>query len=155
MKHASRTALGPTQPPNQLAPGALSLGVKRPGGEADQSPPSSAEAKEWVELYFNSLSTSSWGRAQFKEKAQGQLYLLPLPFEAFIGFLKKPANYTTCKLYEGLLLLLETFSICCIFNEIQRKWFMNFCCSTSTVISFAPAVSLTCLEWTRQKSLFC
>jgi hypothetical protein len=42
---ASRTGLGPTQPPIQWAPGALSLGVKRPGREADHSPPSSAEAK--------------------------------------------------------------------------------------------------------------
>jgi hypothetical protein len=32
---ASRTALGPTQPPIQWLPGALSLGVKRPGREAD------------------------------------------------------------------------------------------------------------------------
>jgi hypothetical protein len=42
---ASRTALGPTQPPIQRVPGALSLGVKRPGREADHSPPSSAEVK--------------------------------------------------------------------------------------------------------------
>jgi hypothetical protein len=41
----SRTALGPTQPPLQLVPGALSLEVKRPGREADHSTPSSAEAK--------------------------------------------------------------------------------------------------------------
>jgi len=37
---ASSPALGPTQPPIQLAPG-----VKRPGREADHSPPSSAEVK--------------------------------------------------------------------------------------------------------------
>jgi hypothetical protein len=43
---ASRTALGPTQPPIQWVPGAVSLGVKRPGREADHSPPSSAEVKE-------------------------------------------------------------------------------------------------------------
>jgi hypothetical protein len=43
---ASRTALGPTQPPVQWVPGALSLGVKQPGREADHSPPSSAEVKE-------------------------------------------------------------------------------------------------------------
>jgi hypothetical protein len=42
----SRTALGPTQPPIQWVPGSLSLGVKRPGREADHSPPSSAEVKE-------------------------------------------------------------------------------------------------------------
>jgi hypothetical protein len=38
-------ALGPTQPPIQWVPGALSLGVKRPGREADHSLPSSAEVK--------------------------------------------------------------------------------------------------------------
>jgi len=41
----SRTALGPTQPPIQWVPGAFSLGVKRPGREADHSHPSSAEIK--------------------------------------------------------------------------------------------------------------
>jgi hypothetical protein len=35
-------------------PGVLSLGVKRPGREADHSPPSSTEAKERVELYLHS-----------------------------------------------------------------------------------------------------
>jgi hypothetical protein len=40
-----RTALGPTQPPIQSGPVALSLGLKWPGGEADHSPPSSAEVK--------------------------------------------------------------------------------------------------------------
>jgi hypothetical protein len=42
---ASTTALEPTQPPIQWVPEALSLGVKRPGREADHSPPSSAEVK--------------------------------------------------------------------------------------------------------------
>jgi hypothetical protein len=54
---ASRTALGPTQP-IQWTPGALSLEVKRPGCEADHSPPSSAEVKECVELYLHSHNTS-------------------------------------------------------------------------------------------------
>jgi hypothetical protein len=48
---ASRMALKPTQPPIQWVPGALSVGVKRPGREADHSPPSGAEVKEYVELY--------------------------------------------------------------------------------------------------------
>jgi hypothetical protein len=42
---ASRTALGPSRPPIQWETGPLSLGVKRPGREADHSPPSSAEVK--------------------------------------------------------------------------------------------------------------
>jgi hypothetical protein len=43
---SSRTALGPTQPPIQWVPGALSLKVNRPGHKADHSHPSSAEVKE-------------------------------------------------------------------------------------------------------------
>jgi hypothetical protein len=43
---ASRTALEPTQSPIQWVLGALYLGVKRPGREADHSPPSSADVKE-------------------------------------------------------------------------------------------------------------
>jgi hypothetical protein len=46
--------LGPNQPPIQWVPGALSLEVKRPGREADHSPPSSAEVKECVDLYLHS-----------------------------------------------------------------------------------------------------
>jgi hypothetical protein len=42
---ASRQVLGPTQPPIQRVLGALSPGVKWPGGEADHSPGSSAEVK--------------------------------------------------------------------------------------------------------------
>jgi hypothetical protein len=42
----SRTALDPTQPLIPWVPGAFSLVVKRPGLEADHSPPSSAEVKE-------------------------------------------------------------------------------------------------------------
>jgi hypothetical protein len=43
---ASRTALGLTQPPIQWVLGVLSLGVKLPAHEADQSSPSDAEVKE-------------------------------------------------------------------------------------------------------------
>jgi hypothetical protein len=42
---ASRPALVPTQPSVQWVPGALSLGVKQLGREADHSSPSSAEVK--------------------------------------------------------------------------------------------------------------
>jgi hypothetical protein len=53
----SRTALGPTQPPIQWVTGALSAGLKRPRREADHSPPSSAEVKDWVEQYLHSHNT--------------------------------------------------------------------------------------------------
>jgi hypothetical protein len=52
---SSRPALGSTQPPNQRVPGALSLGVKRQGREADHSPTASAEAKKMcIYLYIHS-----------------------------------------------------------------------------------------------------
>jgi hypothetical protein len=65
---ASRTAMGPTQPPIQWVPKVLSLGVKRPGLEADHSPPSSAEVKESVELYLHSPSRPSWRGAQLSHR---------------------------------------------------------------------------------------
>jgi hypothetical protein len=42
---SSRPVLGPTQSPIQLVPGAFSPGVKRPGREANHSPPTIAEVK--------------------------------------------------------------------------------------------------------------
>jgi hypothetical protein len=65
---ASKPALGPTQPPIQWVPGALSLGIKRPGRYANHSPPSSAEIKECVELRFHSPNTPSWRGAQLKHR---------------------------------------------------------------------------------------
>jgi hypothetical protein len=61
----SRLALGPTQHPIQWEPEVFSLGIKRPGREADHSPPPSAEIKECVELYLHSLNTSSLRGAYF------------------------------------------------------------------------------------------
>jgi hypothetical protein len=46
---SSKPVLGPTQPPNQWVPGDLSAGVKRPGREADHSPPTSTEVNfTWI-----------------------------------------------------------------------------------------------------------
>jgi hypothetical protein len=56
---ASTPALGSNQPPVQWVLGALSLGVKRPGHEADSSPPSSAEVKNGGTI-LPLPHTSSW-----------------------------------------------------------------------------------------------
>jgi hypothetical protein len=54
--------------------GALSLGVKQPGCEADHSPPSSAEVKNsWS--CTSALAIRLHGMVLSKKKAQGQLYL--------------------------------------------------------------------------------
>jgi hypothetical protein len=60
LHHRVQNASGAHQPPVQWVPGAHSVGVMRPGREPDHSPPSSAEVKEWVELYLQSPSTPSW-----------------------------------------------------------------------------------------------
>jgi hypothetical protein len=57
----------------------LSLGVKRPGREADHSPPPTAAVKECVELYLHTPNTPSWRGDQLKNKAQGRFYLLSFP----------------------------------------------------------------------------
>jgi hypothetical protein len=56
---ASRPSLEPNQPAIQWVPGAFSLGVKRPGRETDQSPPSRAKAKNSGTIP-PLLDTSSW-----------------------------------------------------------------------------------------------
>jgi hypothetical protein len=51
--------LGPTQPPIQWVPVALSPGVSRPRSEADHSPPSNAAVKNtWC--YTSTPNKSSW-----------------------------------------------------------------------------------------------
>jgi hypothetical protein len=70
---ASRTVLVPAQPPMEWVLGALSLGLKRPGREADYSPPSSAEVKNaWS--YTSTPNTSSWRGAYLSTGTN-----LPLP----------------------------------------------------------------------------
>jgi hypothetical protein len=49
------------------------------GREADHSPPSSAEVKEWVELYLHSPNAPLWRGSQLGgAKAQLHFYLLQL-----------------------------------------------------------------------------
>jgi hypothetical protein len=68
----SRTALGPTQPPIQWVPGALSLGVKRLGREAEHSPHLEPRSKnEWSYISTLQYAFMAWCSA----KAQGLLYL--------------------------------------------------------------------------------
>jgi hypothetical protein len=65
---ASRTALRPTWPRFQWVRGALSLGVKRPGREADHSLAYSVKVEECVELYLHPANTPSWRGARLKRE---------------------------------------------------------------------------------------
>jgi hypothetical protein len=76
-------------------PGHLSLGVKRPGREADHSPPSSAEVKEGVELYLHSqYAFMAWCSV----KAQGELYVylnfIQRRFFIYIGYIESNTSVT-------------------------------------------------------------
>jgi hypothetical protein len=69
----SRPALRPTQPAIQWVRVALTLGLKRPGGEADHSPPSSAEVKN----VYTYTSIPQYAFVAWRSfKAKGQLYLM-------------------------------------------------------------------------------
>jgi hypothetical protein len=64
--------MGPTKPPIQWIAGALSLGVKWTGSEADHSPPSSAKVKNrWICTSTLHYAIMAWCSV----KAQGQIYL--------------------------------------------------------------------------------
>jgi hypothetical protein len=58
----SRPVVGPTQPLIQRVPGTVYPGLKRPGREADQSPPSNADVKN-SEVIRPLHHVSSWYRA--------------------------------------------------------------------------------------------
>jgi hypothetical protein len=61
LHHRVQNGPGPTQPPTQWVPGALSLGVKRPGREVDHSPPSSAEVKNaWSYISTPQYAFMAW-----------------------------------------------------------------------------------------------
>jgi hypothetical protein len=72
LHHRVQIGSGPTQPPIQWVPGALSLVVKRPGREADHSPPSSAKVRMRGAIPpLPQFSFMAWCSI----KAQGQLCL--------------------------------------------------------------------------------
>jgi hypothetical protein len=73
---ASRTALGPTQPLIQWVPGALSLGVKQPGREADHSPPSGAEVENtWSYTSIPQYVFMGWCLVKHRDNFTFYLYL--------------------------------------------------------------------------------
>jgi hypothetical protein len=68
------------------------------GREADHSPPSGVEVKEWVELYLHSPNMLSWRGAQLGG-AQGQLHLylyLPVLIYFRLGLLYVFLKYLHC-----------------------------------------------------------
>jgi hypothetical protein len=62
---ASRTALGPTQPPIQGVPGALSLGLKRP------------VVKLTIHLHLVPMSKNEWSYTSTHQIRLDYIYLVP------------------------------------------------------------------------------
>jgi hypothetical protein len=56
----------------------MGTGDSFPAGEADNSPPSNAEIKEWVEMYIHSSNTPSWRGDQLKMHRDNFILLLLL-----------------------------------------------------------------------------
>jgi hypothetical protein len=78
-----------------MVPGALSLGIKRPGREADHSRPYNAEVKNaW--RYTSTSHTPSWRGAQLKKKHRNNftfylyyaspLYLFKIHFNIIVSY---------------------------------------------------------------------
>jgi hypothetical protein len=130
MTTASRLDLGPTQPPKQWVTGALSLGVKQPRREADHSPPSSAEVKEWVELYLHSPNTPSLHGAQAKISTGTTLPYLCLLLCCYPVFDKHMVKITV-----------TTDRITFLFQPISYKnWFSLFHFYTKLKVSMCYCV---------------
>jgi hypothetical protein len=99
-----RTALGPTQHPIQWVPRAPSLGVKRPGRQADHLPPSSAEVKEWVELYLHS----------------------PIRFHGVVLRYKKTTGTTMYTLYSRTVILMKEIKFPPFSNSVFQHKYLFF-----------------------------
>jgi hypothetical protein len=85
LRHRVKTDCGSHPAFYPMTTGVLSPVVKRPGREADHSPPSSAEVKEWVALYLQSQIRLHVVVFSLNKKAQGKLYLY-LTYECFIPY---------------------------------------------------------------------
>jgi hypothetical protein len=138
---ASRSALGPTQPPIQWVVEPLSAGIKRPGREADHSPQSSAEIEEWVELYLHFPFTPSWRGAQLSYRDNFTFYL------GWLTFLNsfKPVH-------NSLILLFSLFvSSSLIFYFIYSFFFPE---SFNSFTSYSLHIISICLAWSLQSFKF-
>jgi hypothetical protein len=125
-----------------------SLGAKRPGREADHSPPSSAEVKECVELHLHSPNTPSWRGAQFEKKKHRNNFTfcftsISFPQACYISWQSPPPSFdhpnniwcapnydTSVCLHGGKAKLLVKLSPCFTFKYHDMK--------TCPVLNWAP-----------------
>jgi hypothetical protein len=115
----SRTALRPTQPPIQCVRGALSLGVKRPGRDADHSSPSSAEVKNaWSYTSTPQYVFIAWCLVKHRDN-------FTLPYKTYIMTVKGQC-YLTYEKAEFLLQCNARWSCVCNIGNIASSMLVPF-----------------------------
>jgi hypothetical protein len=97
---AFRPALGPTQPLIQWAPGTLSLGVKRPESEADNSPSSSPEVKNAWSYFSAPPIIHLHGVVPLPLPSNDRDHFLPNPTQS--SFMKFSPPHSTLYKYADL-----------------------------------------------------
>jgi hypothetical protein len=127
---------GPPSLPIQWVSGALSLRVKRPGREADHSPPSSAEVTEWMDLYLHSPSMPLWR--------------VPLPPERLIldVALTESQRYVTPILLSSWEIKAKVIR-CCGRSYIGHPWHESVEHSVASQVLCPLNVFIQCLHWGR------
>jgi hypothetical protein len=117
---ASRTALGPTQPPVQWLPGALSLGVKRPGREANYSRLVPRSKNEWGNTSTPQYAFMAWCSV----KAQGQLYLYLHLFSIIILFISQnfPSDADIYFMVRDVLHPLISTNLALVFRDTEVQF---------------------------------
>jgi hypothetical protein len=123
----SRPAMVPTQPPIQWVPG-----VRREGYEGDHSPPSSADVKGCVELYFHSPPpphASSWRSAWLSTGTT-----LPLPSTSPFKL-----RYSVAGLRQKLL--------CTACRKGRMRTFLGFFCVVARRQGYSEHCWISLLWW--------
>jgi len=95
-------------------------GLKRPGREAYNSPPSSPEVKEWVGLYSHSFNTPSWRGAQLKHRDSFTFLPLLVP----TSVLGKNLMIIETSERDWKCLATTCFVLCPCVNSFQVTWSM-------------------------------
>jgi hypothetical protein len=82
------------------------------GRETDHSPPSSAEVKEWVELYLHSPNTSSWRGAQLGEHRDNFTFTFYHTADWLINCISKLYGVLSmCVFLKAIQIKFQTFKI--------------------------------------------
>jgi hypothetical protein len=141
---ASILGLGPTQPPIQWVPEVLSPGVKRPGREADYSPPSAVEVKNQWSYTCISQICLQWRDAQL---SSGRGTTLSLYVFMTWYFVKQKTQWQLyLYLYSYVFIILELSRI----QEMNRHrcysryWIRCTLCITLLIIHVASAYGINC-----------